>query len=115
VATLLPRGTEPPAILSYNAANVPVAQLNVYSDTLSGQQLFDYAFNFIRLRVEVDLPNQDSALYPGMYATVVLNVSSADDTPFVPDDGADIPRRRGLSPNCPKGQHQPCQDYTRQR
>jgi hypothetical protein len=86
VATLLPRGTEPPAILSYNAANVPVAQLNVYSDTLSGQQLFDYAFNFIRLRVEVDLPNQDSALYPGMYATVVLNVSSADDTPFVPDD-----------------------------
>ena len=45
VATLLPRGTEPPGILSYNAANVPVAQLNVCSDTLSGQQLFDYAYN----------------------------------------------------------------------
>jgi membrane fusion protein (multidrug efflux system) len=38
------------------------------------------------MRVEVDLPNQDSALYPGMYATVVLNVSSADDAPTVPDD-----------------------------
>jgi membrane fusion protein, multidrug efflux system len=38
------------------------------------------------MRVEVDLPNGDSALYPGMYATVVLNVSSADDAPFVPDD-----------------------------
>ncbi len=38
------------------------------------------------MRVEVDLPNQDSALYPGMYATVVLNVSSADDAPRVPDD-----------------------------
>jgi membrane fusion protein (multidrug efflux system) len=38
------------------------------------------------MRVEVDLPNQDSALYPGMYATVVLNVSSADEAPFVPDD-----------------------------
>jgi RND family efflux transporter MFP subunit len=38
------------------------------------------------MRVEIDLPNQDSALYPGMYATVVLNVSSANDTPFVPDD-----------------------------
>ena len=38
------------------------------------------------MRVEVDLPNQDSSLYPGMYATVVLNVSSADDAPFVPDD-----------------------------
>jgi membrane fusion protein (multidrug efflux system) len=38
------------------------------------------------MRVELDLPNQDSALYPGMYATVVLNVSSADDAPFAPDD-----------------------------
>lgn len=38
------------------------------------------------MRVEVDLPNLDSALYPGMYATVVLNVSSADVTPSIPDD-----------------------------
>jgi membrane fusion protein, multidrug efflux system len=38
------------------------------------------------MRVEVDLPNADSALYPGMYATVVLNVSSADKAPLVPDD-----------------------------
>jgi nuclear transport factor 2 (NTF2) superfamily protein len=34
----------------------------------------------------VDLPNRDSALYPGMYATVVLNVSSADHSARVPDD-----------------------------
>jgi multidrug efflux pump subunit AcrB len=32
VETVLPRGTEPPQIISYNAANVPVARLNVYSD-----------------------------------------------------------------------------------
>jgi membrane fusion protein, multidrug efflux system len=38
------------------------------------------------MRVEVDLPNLDSALYPGMYATAVLNVSSAEDTVSVPDD-----------------------------
>jgi RND family efflux transporter MFP subunit len=38
------------------------------------------------MRVEVDLPNEDSALYPGMYATVVLNVSSMDNAPRVPDD-----------------------------
>ncbi len=38
------------------------------------------------MRVEVDLPNEDSALYPGMYATVVLNVASDDDAPLVPDD-----------------------------
>jgi membrane fusion protein, multidrug efflux system len=38
------------------------------------------------MRVEVDLPNLDSALYPGMYATVVLSVSSPEDTVSVPDD-----------------------------
>src|ERR1700732_282012 len=45
----LPRGTQPPQIIYYNASNVPVAQLNVYSDILSGQQLYDYGFNFVRL------------------------------------------------------------------
>jgi multidrug efflux pump subunit AcrB len=45
----MPRGTEPPQIIYYNASNVPVAQLNVYSDVLSGEQLYDYGFNFIRL------------------------------------------------------------------
>jgi membrane fusion protein, multidrug efflux system len=38
------------------------------------------------MRVEVDLPNNDSALYPGMYATLTLNVSSSDPAPRVPDD-----------------------------
>ena len=38
------------------------------------------------MRVEVDLPNKDSALYPGMYATLVLNVSSTNDAARVPDD-----------------------------
>ena len=47
----LPRGIEPPQIISYNAANVPVAQLDVSSDTKSVQQLFDYAFNFLRLQL----------------------------------------------------------------
>src|SRR4029077_4105307 len=51
ILTTLPRGLEPPQIISYNAANVPVAQLNIFSDTLSGQQLFDYGFNFIRLQL----------------------------------------------------------------
>jgi multidrug efflux pump subunit AcrB len=45
------RGTEPPQIISYNAADVPVAQLNVTSDTKSVSQLFDYAFNFMRLQL----------------------------------------------------------------
>jgi multidrug efflux pump subunit AcrB len=38
------------------------------------------------MRVEVDLPNNDSALYPGMYATLSVNLSSSDDAPRISDD-----------------------------
>jgi CzcA family heavy metal efflux pump len=75
VATLLPRGTEPPAILSYNAANVPVAQLNVYSDTLSGQQLFDYAFNFIRLQLFTIPGFSTPAPLGGVQRAVLVNLN----------------------------------------
>ena len=75
VATLLPRGTEPPAILSYNAANVPVAQLDVYSDTLSGQQLFDYAFNFIRLQLFTIPGFSTPAPLGGVQRAVLVNLN----------------------------------------
>jgi membrane fusion protein (multidrug efflux system) len=38
------------------------------------------------MRVEVDLPNKDSTLYPGMYATLSINLSSSDDAPRISDD-----------------------------
>ncbi len=51
ILRILPRGTEPPQIISYNASNVPVAQLNISSDTLSTSRLFDYGLNFIRVQL----------------------------------------------------------------
>jgi RND family efflux transporter MFP subunit len=36
--------------------------------------------------VEVDLPNKDQALYPGMYATVKFKVDISAEAPMVPDD-----------------------------
>ena len=48
---IFPPGIVAPNVVDYNAANVPVAQLNVFSDTLSEQQLFDYGLNFIRVRL----------------------------------------------------------------
>jgi RND family efflux transporter MFP subunit len=36
--------------------------------------------------VEVDLPNTDQALYPGMYATVNFRVNVSAEAPMVPDD-----------------------------
>lgn len=75
VDTYLPRGTEPPEIISYNAANVPVAQLNVYSDTLSGQHLFDYAFNFIRLQLFTIPGFSTPAPLGGVQRAVLVNLN----------------------------------------
>src|SRR5256885_9067164 len=47
----MPPGITPPAIIRYNASNVPVAQITISSKTLSEQELYDYSLNFIRLRL----------------------------------------------------------------
>src|SRR6202046_3313159 len=74
IGTILPRGTEPPEIISYNAANVPVAQLNVFSDTLSGQQLFDYGLNFIRVQLFTIPGFSSPAPLGGVQRTVQVNL-----------------------------------------
>jgi multidrug efflux pump subunit AcrB len=74
ILTILPRGIEPPNVISYNAANVPVAQLNVYSETLSEQQLFDYGLNFIRLSL-FTIPGLSSpAPLGGVQRSVMVNL-----------------------------------------
>src|SRR6266404_1199375 len=47
----LPPGTTPPLIVQYSAADVPVLQSVVYSDTLSEDQLNDFANQFIRTQL----------------------------------------------------------------
>ena len=44
----MPPGTVPPLIIRYSASNVPILQVAMQSETLSEQQLFDYAINFVR-------------------------------------------------------------------
>ena len=51
ILKMLPPGTTPPNILSYNAANVPILQLSVGGAKFSEQQLYDYATNFIRTQL----------------------------------------------------------------
>jgi multidrug efflux pump subunit AcrB len=48
---LMPPGTTPALVIRYNVSNLPVAQLTVSSATLPEQQLYDYGFNFLRLRL----------------------------------------------------------------
>ena len=43
----MPLGVFPPYIVQYSATSVPIVQIAVSSDTLTEQQIFDYAANFI--------------------------------------------------------------------
>jgi len=46
----MPDGTQLPYIFSYDAANVPVAQVNISSETVSAAGLYDYGLNFLRFQ-----------------------------------------------------------------
>jgi multidrug efflux pump subunit AcrB len=48
---LLPTGTTPPFILSYNASTVPILQLALSGEKLSEQQLYDLGANFMRTQL----------------------------------------------------------------
>jgi len=47
----MPPGIQLPVILQFNATNVPVAQITMTSKTMGEDKIFDYALNFIRLRL----------------------------------------------------------------
>jgi len=47
----MPPGIQAPVILQFNATNVPVAQITMSSKTLGEDKIFDYALNFIRIRL----------------------------------------------------------------
>ena len=70
----LPRGIEPPQIISYNASNVPVAQLNIYSDVLSTNKLFDYGLNFIRIQLFTIPGFSSPAPLGGVSRAVMVNL-----------------------------------------
>src|SRR5947208_9774497 len=46
-----PPGMQPPAVIQFNASNVPVVQMTLSSNTLSEQQIYDYSLNFIRVKL----------------------------------------------------------------
>jgi multidrug efflux pump subunit AcrB len=50
---IMPPGIFPPYIVQYSATSVPIVQIAVSSDTLTEQQIYDYASNFIIQRLGV--------------------------------------------------------------
>ncbi|MFM0012762.1 efflux RND transporter permease subunit [Paraburkholderia sediminicola] len=51
ILRVLPSGTLPPNIITYNASTVPILQLGLSSDTLSEQQLYDLGNSQIRTQL----------------------------------------------------------------
>jgi CzcA family heavy metal efflux pump len=74
ILNILPRGVQPPQIISYNASNVPVAQLNIYSDVLSTSKLFDYGLNFIRIQLFTIPGFSSPAPLGGVSRSVMVNL-----------------------------------------
>jgi multidrug efflux pump subunit AcrB len=48
IRALMPSGIQPPIVVQFNASSVPVLQIDLSSDTLNEQQLYDYGIYRIR-------------------------------------------------------------------
>src|SRR5260370_28387925 len=48
MSALMPPGIQPPIIVQFNASSVPVLQVNLSSDSLNEQQLYDYGIYRVR-------------------------------------------------------------------
>jgi multidrug efflux pump subunit AcrB len=84
----LPTGTTPPLIIQYSAADVPVLQAVVHSDSLSEDQLNDYANQFIRTQLATVEGAELPIAYGGTQRNIMVdldpqqmlakNISAAD-------------------------------------
>ncbi|HSR58631.1 MAG TPA: efflux RND transporter permease subunit, partial [Candidatus Binataceae bacterium] len=75
ILKIMPPGIQAPNVIDYNAANVPVAQLNVSSETLSEQALFDYGLNFIRVKLFTIEGLSSPAPFGGRSRAVMVNLN----------------------------------------
>jgi len=83
----MPPGIQPPVILQFNATNVPVAQITMSSKTLGEDKIFDYALNFIRIRLFTIPGLSTPAPFGGKQREIVI------------DADPKAMQAKGLSPN----------------
>ena len=86
IIRVLPPGTLPPLVISYNASTVPILQLALSSKTLSEQQLYDLGNNFIRTQLATVQGAAVPLPFGGKVRQVVVDIS------------AQAMQARGLSP-----------------
>ncbi|WP_437591641.1 efflux RND transporter permease subunit [Sorangium sp. So ce1000] len=70
----MPSGISPPLIIRYSASNVPILQAALESESLSEQQLFDYAVNFIRADIATIRGTQIPYPYGGKQRQIMVDI-----------------------------------------
>jgi len=70
----MPPGTQPPLIIQYSAADVPVIQLSLSSEKMSEQQLFDMGANFLRGGLATVQGAEIPWPYGGKQATIMVDL-----------------------------------------
>src|SRR4029079_19258197 len=73
----MPPGATPPLIIRYSASSVPILQAALESDSLSEQQLFDYATNFIRNDIATVPGAQIPWPYGGKQRQIMIDIAPA--------------------------------------
>lgn len=71
---IFPPGIFPPSVLKYDASSVPVLQLGLGSKTLSEQELFDLATNFMRTQLATVQGASISLPFGGKYRQVMVDL-----------------------------------------
>lgn len=73
----MPPGATPPLIIRYSASNVPILQAALESETLSEQELFDYATNSVRTDMVTVPGTQIPWPYGGKQRQIVVDIDPA--------------------------------------
>ncbi|WP_437735682.1 efflux RND transporter permease subunit [Sorangium sp. So ce1335] len=71
---MMPPGISPPLIIRYSASSVPILQAALESESLSEQQLFDYAVNFIRADIATIRGTQIPWPYGGKQRQIMVDI-----------------------------------------
>src|ERR1700733_11702962 len=77
ILRITPPGMTPPIVIQFNASNLPVVQMTLESQTLPEEKIFDYALNFIRIKLFTIPGLSCPAPYGGKARMVTIDVDPA--------------------------------------
>jgi multidrug efflux pump subunit AcrB len=74
ITRIMPPGIFPPAVVKYDASSVPILQLSIDSKTLSEQELYDNAQNFVRTKLATVQGASIALPYGGKMRNIMVDI-----------------------------------------